>query len=113
VGTETVEVATLDQLRASLLNAGDRVYLKIDVQGAELAVLDGAGPFLSQVLAVELELALFPLYEDHADWRVICDRLAELGFAFFAVDPGYTDWDSGRLVEMDGLFVREQLAELR
>jgi len=112
VGAETVEVTTLEQMAGSLVNEGERVYLKIDVQGTELAVLDGAGPLLSKVLAVELELALLPLYEDHADWRAICDRMAELGFAFFAVDPGYTDWESGRLVEMDGLFVREQFAEL-
>ena len=112
VGTETVDVATIEHLAQSCVNGGERVYVKIDVQGTELAVLNGAGNYLSDVLAVELELALFPLYEDHADWRTICDRMAGLGFAFFAVDPGYTDWESGRLVEMDGLFVREQFAEL-
>lgn len=112
VGTETVEVTTLAEVGEGLLEDGDRVFLKIDVQGAELAVLEGTGPFLENVLAVETELALFPLYEDHSDWRKVCDRLAGLGFVFFAVDPGYTDWESGRLVEMDALFVREELAEL-
>lgn len=112
VGAETVQVTTLDQVGGSLLEEGSRVYLKIDVQGTEFDVLDGAGPFLSEVLAVELELALFSMYEGNADWRAICDRLAEEGFVFFAVDPGYTDWESGRLIEMDGLFVRERFAEL-
>lgn len=113
VGTETVVVTTLAALAGTLLNGEDRVYLKVDVQGAELSVLEGADTFLSSVLAVELELALFPLYENHSDWRAMCDRMAELGFVFFAVDPGYTDWESGRLVEMDGMFLREQFAELR
>jgi hypothetical protein len=36
----------------------------------------------------------------------------ELGFTLFALDPGYSDFDSGRLVEMDGLFVRHALAEI-
>ena len=113
VGAETVEVTTLAQVGRELLGGGDHMYLKIDVQGAELAVLEGTGSFLAGVLAVETELALFPLYEDHSDWRTICDWLAERGFAFFAVDPGYTDWESGRLVEMDALFVRDELATLR
>ena len=112
VGTETVEVATLEEIGGRISDARDHVYLKIDVQGLELAVVEGAGAFLSRVLAIEVELALLPLYEAHPDWRAVCDRLEDLGYVFYAVDPGYSDWDSGRLVEMDGLFVRKELAEL-
>jgi FkbM family methyltransferase len=112
VDAETVEVVTLDRVGAQLATAQDRIYLKIDVQGLELAVIEGAGSFLPRVQAVETELALYPLYEEQSDWRAICDRLGEVGFAFFAVDPGYSDPHSGRMVEMDALFVREELARL-
>jgi FkbM family methyltransferase len=113
VDTETVEVATLESVGAEVASAQDRIGLKIDVQGLELAVIDGAGSFLPRVQAIETELALYPLYEEQADWRAICDRLEALGFVFFAVDPGYSDPASGRMVEMDALFVREDRARLR
>ena len=75
-------------------------------------MIDGAGTFLERVHAIETELALYPMYEGQVDWRELCDRLGEHGFVFFAVDPGYSDPGSGRLVEMDGLFVRESCRAL-
>lgn len=112
VGTETVEVSTLDTIGPDVASEHDRIVLKVDVQGLELEVLGGAGSFLEHVQAIETELSLYPMYEDQPDWRQLCDRTQELGFVFFAVDPGYSDPESGRLVEMDGLFVREELAAL-
>jgi FkbM family methyltransferase len=112
VGTETVEVSTLERVGPEIATEHERIVVKIDVQGLELDVLDGAGAFLDRVQAVETELSLYPMYEHQPDWRELCDRIAELGFVFFAVDPGYSDPRSGRLIEMDGLFVREELADL-
>jgi FkbM family methyltransferase len=112
VGTETVEVSTLEAVGPDVASEHDRIVLKVDVQGLELEVLEGAGSFLDQVQAIETELSLYPMYEHQPDWRRLCDRTEELGFAFFAVDPGYSDPKSGRLIEMDGLFVREELATL-
>jgi FkbM family methyltransferase len=112
VGTETVEVSTLEALGPEITAEHDRIAVKIDVQGLELEVIAGAGSFLERVQAIETELSLYPMYQDQVDWRELCDRLGELGFVFFAVDPGYSDPSSGRLVEMDGLFVREELAAL-
>ena len=113
VGTETVEVSTLEIVGPEVASdEHDRIALKIDVQGLEVEVLDGAGPFLAGVQAIETELSLYPMYEDQPGWRELCDRIEELGFVLFAVDPGYSDPGSGRLVEMDGLFVRSDLAAL-
>src|SRR5438105_8161614 len=45
VGTEEVEVARLDDL--GVVQSGDRVYLKLDVQGAELDMHGGAAQTLA------------------------------------------------------------------
>ena len=113
VGTETVDVTTLERVGPEIASENDRLVVKIDVQGLELEVLEGAASFLDRVQAIETELSLYPMYQDQPDWRELCDRIGDLGFVFFAVDPGYSDPSSGRLIEIDGLFVREELAALR
>jgi FkbM family methyltransferase len=110
VGTETVEVSTLESMAPEVASEQDRIVVKIDVQGLEVEVLGGAGSFLHDVQAVETELSLYPMYEGQPDWRELCDHIEALGFVLFAVDPGYSDPKSGRLIELDGLFVREGLA---
>lgn len=112
VGTEVVPMETLANIGPRIAGDARRILLKADVQGLELDVIRGARDFLSRVVAVELELSLLPLYEGQPEWRAVVDELEELGFTLFALDPGYSDFDSGRLVEMDGLFVRHALAEI-
>jgi FkbM family methyltransferase len=57
VGSETVQVARLDEVYDEYVRPGDRVFLKVDTQGYDADVLDGAGDRLADVLALQVELA--------------------------------------------------------
>ena len=60
--TETVPVSRLDDLCS--FTPADRVGLKIDVQGFERQVIDGAPRVLKACRALVIEMCLVPLYED-------------------------------------------------
>ena len=106
VGTEEVETARLDSLWDGLVRAGDRVFLKLDVQGFEMHVLDGAERALAELRGVQAELALAHLYEGDSPWKAVVDRLAEIGFELAGVEPGFADPESGRMLQFDGVFLR-------
>ncbi|HXZ86398.1 MAG TPA: FkbM family methyltransferase [Myxococcota bacterium] len=55
-------------------------YLKLDVQGAELMVLDGAARVLQGVLAVHTEAEFLPLYRNQPLFADIDARLRAHGF---------------------------------
>lgn len=85
------------------------VLLKMDTQGHDAAVCAGAGAVLARMAGVQTELAVRPLYAGATDWRAMIGLLAEAGFApsaVFANNKGHFPL----LVEMDGLFVRADLA---
>ena len=66
VGDEKVPVRRLDRVLPETVDLdGRRTFLKLDVQGYERAVLDGAeGLFRDGVLVgVQTEMSLVPLYE--------------------------------------------------
>lgn len=84
-------------------------FLKMDTQGHDRAVCEGAGDSLTHMLGVQTELSVRPQYEGGADYRAMISWLEEKGFipnAFFANNKGHFPL----LVEMDGLFVRADLA---
>lgn len=56
--------------------------LKLDVQGAELAILRGARAVLSSVLVVQTEVAFVPLYRDQPLFADVDAELRRHGFAF-------------------------------
>ncbi|SNB62167.1 methyltransferase, FkbM family [Arboricoccus pini] len=84
-----------------------RLFVKIDVQGAEAAVLEGLEALWPRIVGLELEMALLPLYEGETDWRVMTDRLAALGFELYLLVPGYFEKKLARQVQVDGIFFRQ------
>jgi FkbM family methyltransferase len=105
VGTERVRVARLDSIREEILRPEERVFLKLDVQGFELAVLDGAAETLQQVEVLQTELSFFPLYAGDAPFAEVLNRLDDEGFNLLWFDGALRD-GSGQLLQMDGVFAR-------
>jgi FkbM family methyltransferase len=100
-----VAARRLDGLLEELLRPRERAYLKLDVQGYERQVLDGAGAALARFEAIELELSVTPLYEGQPTLTDMLPLLAERGFRPVCLEPILLD-DEGLLMELDGLFAR-------
>jgi len=104
---ETVRVRRLDDLWPELDAAPEETLLKLDVQGSEADVLRGGALTLVTLRAVVVEMSLQPLYEGESDYLSICSTLHAAGFVPVLFVPGYFSQAQCRLLQMDGLFVRD------
>jgi FkbM family methyltransferase len=104
VETETVPLNRLDDLYSP--TPADRVLLKIDVQGYEPQVIEGAANLLSTCRAVILELSLVPLYKGQLLAKDMWEILAARGFQPWSFEPGFRHPETGRMLQLDGIFVR-------
>lgn len=111
VGTVRVPMTTVAELIGSQSLTPARTLLKVDTQGYESPVLDGAGERLAEFAAVQLELSLVPLYTGQVLAHELCARLAGLDFTLFSLEGGFGDRLTGRMLQFDGLFVRRELLE--
>ncbi|MFT3965957.1 MAG: FkbM family methyltransferase [Sphingobium sp.] len=114
--TRTVEVRTrrLESCWPELVakHGLSTPFLKMDTQGHDRSVCEGAGAALAHMAGVQTELAVRPLYAGATGYAEMIALLAEKGFspnAFFANNKGHFPL----LVEMDGLFVRDGLLSER
>lgn len=85
-----------------------RPFLKMDTQGHDRAVCEGAVASLPRIMGVQSELAVQPLYAGATEYRNMIAYLEAKGFvpnALFANNKGHFP----RLVEMDGIFLRADL----
>lgn len=106
VGSEPVPIFKLDSVAPKYLENAHRPFLKIDTQGFEWQVLDGAGETLPLVQGILCELSLVPLYESQRLWMDIIRRLENDGFALWSIHRGFTDSRDGRLLQIDATFFR-------
>jgi FkbM family methyltransferase len=107
VDVQRVETARLDTIWDDVVHDAANVWLKMDVQGFEAQVLRGAEGSIDSIAAVQAELALVPLYDGELGWRELLAYLEERGFMLGGLEPGFSDPETGQLLQFDGIFVRE------
>ena len=89
IGKQKVEVITIDSIFKKYYKKRDKVLLKIDVQGFEDQVLEGAKLSLDDIYAIKLELSLANLYEGDKIYKYYLDKIESLGFVIWDLQPGF------------------------
>ena len=107
INTVEANIDCLDNVFSDYVKPGDRAFLKIDTQGYEWNVLDGAKASLDNIDGLLLEMSLGPLYEGQRLWKDILHRLEAEGFVLWQIIPGFSDPESGRSLQFDGVFYRD------
>ena len=107
--TVSLHVRRLDEMWNDCVRDIDspRVFLKLDCQGFDLNVVEGAGERLQHVVAIQSELALEHFYDGMTEFTDAVGVYEKLGFdavGFFPV--AHRKPDFLRAVEMDCLFMR-------
>ncbi|KAA1380759.1 FkbM family methyltransferase [Aeromicrobium fastidiosum] len=105
IASETVPVTTVAEIAATHAVEPARTLLKIDTQGFEGEVLQGAGGLVGQVAAIQLELSFVELYDDQLLFDDLVGSMTAHGYRIQQIEPGYSGPD-GRMMQVDGLFVR-------
>jgi FkbM family methyltransferase len=107
VGSEVVNLRTLERVSAEFVGEGERIFLKLDVQGFEYKVLKGAGAFFARLSGIQVELSLVPLYEGEYLFHPMLHDLEARGYEIWHLFPGLVDFAIGRLLQLDAVFFRK------
>ena len=101
-----VPIAQLDSVADEYLNKPEKYFIKIDTQGFEWEVLNGAQKTLANAQGVLCELSLIPLYEGQRLWIELIERLETEGFTLWSIQKGFTDPYDGRTLQVDAIFFK-------
>ena len=102
----TLPMATLDELVFSHAKPREPIFMKLDVQGAELEILKGGLNTLKMAEVVQLEVALLK-YNDGAPTAAdVVAFMDQHDFAIYDIS-GFMRLNDRHLVQIDVLFVRK------
>ncbi len=101
---------TLDEIAADFAGGRDNLFLKIDVQGAELSVLRGGLATLARASLVQLEVAMLEYNKGAPLLPEVVAFMAEHGF--FPIEVSGFSRPRDELVQIDMLFAPKD-SELR
>jgi FkbM family methyltransferase len=100
-----VKVTRLDAL-VNKIKWAKNLYIKIDVQGFEKQVLQGAFETLNRTRALEIELSLEPMYRGGMLLQDALDYLDRKGFKLVSIEPAFSDPETGYMLQVDGIFIK-------
>lgn len=107
VGSERVLLHRLDSIVGEYIREDSVTFLKIDTQGYEDRVLKGSDSLLNEIVGVQLELSLVPLYADQRLYDELIGQMRDRGFSLWGIEPGFSDSVSGRTLQIDATFFRD------
>ena len=111
IAKEKIEIKKLDSVFNNYYVEGDNVMLKIDTQGYEKNVILGAGNVLNKISIIQLEMSVIGLYENETSFIEMINFLDSKGFELFSLENGFSDSKTGRLLQLDGLFVNKKISK--
>jgi len=106
--SEPIELRRLDE---SLDHVGVEcgpILLKLDVQGHEQAVLEGAAGILNRIQVIECEMALTPMYDQQLTLTEMLSAFTSRGFEPVGIYTHFIEETSGEAFDADVLLVRRQ-----
>ena len=105
VRSQPVKTTTLDALHDQI-GPPRPYFVKLDLQGGEMAALRGARTVLSSAVACEIELSFAELYKGGAAWQEVVAHMAGTGFLICDVERVFFDPASRDLLQVNPLFRR-------
>jgi FkbM family methyltransferase len=110
VSSEIIQIRTLDSLFPALTRNARNIFLKLDVQGFEKWVLQGAEESLSSILLLQLELPLTPLYEGESPYLEMFQYLLARNFELIGLETVFTHPQTGETLQFDAIFKNTALS---
>lgn len=106
IAAEHARVTTVQEVVESYSVDPSVTLLKVDTQGFEAEVLAGAGDLVRSFAAIQVEMSFVELYQGQRLFDESYAQMLGWGLHLYALETGFSGAD-GRLLQCDGLFVRE------
>ncbi len=106
ISSEEIKIRRLDSF-VKEQHFNERLFLKIDAQGLESKILAGAENCFDTICALQLELSCVSLYNGEKLFDEMKVFVESKGFYLSSLESGFTDPKTGRLLQVDAIFLRE------
>jgi len=106
VGKEEITIKRIDSILDDYYHPGEKAYLKIDAQGYEKQIIEGAEAYWDRLIGIEMEVSLVSLYEDETLIAEMIGFMSDKGYTPMSFEPGFYNQETGQLLQVDCSFFR-------
>ena len=105
---EDVEVQCLNNFKHKWMDSSASIFLKLDVQGFEKKVLEGAILILNNIKVIQIEMSFKKLYSDDLCFGEMKKFLESSGFTLYHIQNGFRCSKTEELLQVDAIFINKE-----
>ena len=104
----SVNVKGLDSIFEDLIHSieAPKVFMKMDTQGYDIEVVRGAGVFIQNILGIQSEISVKPIYKNMPCYLDALRYYESCGFQLINLFSAYQNKKYGNIIEYDCLMAR-------
>ena len=106
IGRQKIQIEKLDNIFHLFYPNYQRIFLKIDTQGFEKAVLEGASASLENIIGLQLEMSFVELYNGETTFIELFRLVEDYGFKLCHIEEGLRHQSTGQLLQADAIFYK-------
>ena len=106
IGKEKVALRKLDSIAPDYMDSNSIAFIKIDTQGYETQVMNGAKKLMSHIVGLQVEISLVPLYKGQCLFDEMLKKLKNDGFELWSISTVFSDPNTAQLLQVDATFFR-------
>ena len=103
---EKIQIKKLDGLNEILKNYNN-IYLKIDTQGYEENILNGAKSLIKSIKGLQLEMSVYPMYEGQLLFNKFFEKLENLDFELWDIERTFSNPNTGKILQLDAILFKK------
>ncbi len=103
---EKILIKKLDGLNEIFKNYNN-IYLKIDTQGYEENILNGAKSLIKSIKGLQLEMSVYPLYEGQLLFNEFFEKLEKLDFEIWDIERTFSNPNTGKILQIDAILFKK------
>lgn len=104
--TQIVNIYTLDEILKNYPKFNN-IFLKMDTQGFDLEVFEGATCSLERIFLILSEISINKIYKDSPNYKIALDKYESKGFKISGLFPMNFN-DDGSIVELDAVLIKSK-----
>jgi len=107
VKREKISVKKLDSFKEEICKNFKNIYIKIDTQGYEEKVLIGGKDLVTQAKGLQLEMSVYPMYENQLLFNEFFTKIEKLNFELWDIERTFSNPKSGKILQIDAIFFKK------
>lgn len=108
IGKEQITIRKMDSIFNQYFHPGNKLFIKLDTQGYDKHVIEGAENAVNKAVGIQIEMSLVSLFDGELLLADMIKLMFNKGFVLWSLEDEFNNPETGQLLQVNGIFLHKR-----